>query len=219
MRRIGIALAAVVVAGALAPAAVISAPKDAAISDASRKQGMAEAPAVALENHGVDLIHAVTADSRPLVEQSLMADLVVLAEVIEIAETPDDGDGFGRGITFEVLDTFKGVAFDETVVLRQGRRSGNRRAPRLDAEVGEQYLLLLSQSMYAFHAAVHAGREGGEAALASIPEAEWRRRASPYRWYRFEDGRVVWNNLDRRDTALQLEDVRWLDHMVNQHTP
>ena len=47
MRRIGIALAAIVVAGALAPAAVISAPKDAAISEASRKQGMAEAPALA----------------------------------------------------------------------------------------------------------------------------------------------------------------------------
>ncbi|MFN3523470.1 MAG: hypothetical protein ACK4YQ_14580 [Phenylobacterium sp.] len=47
MRRIGFALAAIVVAGALAPAAVISAPKDAEISEASRKQGMAEAPAVA----------------------------------------------------------------------------------------------------------------------------------------------------------------------------
>ncbi|WP_374572934.1 hypothetical protein [Phenylobacterium sp.] len=47
MRRIGIALAAIVVAGALAPVAVISATKDEGVSEASRKQGMAEAPALA----------------------------------------------------------------------------------------------------------------------------------------------------------------------------
>lgn len=46
MRRIAAVLAAVV-AGVLAPATVISAPKDAAVSEAARKQGMAEAPAVA----------------------------------------------------------------------------------------------------------------------------------------------------------------------------
>jgi hypothetical protein len=47
MRRFAIALAAITVAGALAPAAVISAPKDAEISEASRKSGMAEAPPLA----------------------------------------------------------------------------------------------------------------------------------------------------------------------------
>jgi hypothetical protein len=46
MRRIA-AVVAAVVAGVLAPAAVISAPKEAGISEAARKQGMAEAPALA----------------------------------------------------------------------------------------------------------------------------------------------------------------------------
>jgi len=41
------ALAAIVVAGALAPVAVISATKEPAVSEAARKQGMAEAPALA----------------------------------------------------------------------------------------------------------------------------------------------------------------------------
>lgn len=177
--------------------------------------GLTFEKAQVLENHGVDLIHAITAGSRPLVEQSLMADLVVLAEVASIDETPGDGDGYRRAITFRVLDTFKGVAPDSTVVMRQERSSSNRRRPpRLDAQVGEQYLLLLSKSMYEFHAAVYAGREGGEEALAAIPEAEWRRRVAPYRWYPYEDGRLLWNNLDRRDTAMQLEDVRWLDYML-----
>lgn len=47
MRRIGIAIAAIVLAGAVAPAAVISASKDAAVSEKARKEGMEAAPALA----------------------------------------------------------------------------------------------------------------------------------------------------------------------------
>jgi len=44
MRRIGIGLAAALIVGALAPVAVLSAPKQADVTEAARKQGMAEAP-------------------------------------------------------------------------------------------------------------------------------------------------------------------------------
>lgn len=47
MRRIGIGLAAALIVGALAPAAVLSAPKKGGIDEGARKQGMAEAPAFA----------------------------------------------------------------------------------------------------------------------------------------------------------------------------
>jgi hypothetical protein len=47
MRRIGIGLVAALIVGALAPVAVLSATKQGDVTDAARKQGMAEAPAFA----------------------------------------------------------------------------------------------------------------------------------------------------------------------------
>ena len=54
-----------------------------------------------LEKKGIDLIHAITANTRPFDEQALMADLVVVGDVVTFVETPDPDDGFRSSIVVE----------------------------------------------------------------------------------------------------------------------
>jgi hypothetical protein len=61
-----------------------------------------------LEEEGVDVLHAITADTRPISEQSLLADLVISGTVTEIETNTPANDGFDVSIRVLVDEVLKG---------------------------------------------------------------------------------------------------------------
>lgn len=154
-----------------------------------------------LEENGVDVVHAVTARSRPLMEQALLADLVVVGTVAAVDTNDARGDGHSYGLTVAVSETLKGTAPADTILIRQKRRT-SAQSPDPTPEVGETFLFLASNGMYRFYA--HSRGDGlSESALA--------RRYSIYRRYRLRDDQLLWKQYSRAQTEQALDRIRTLD--------
>lgn len=166
-----------------------------------------------IEDKGIDLVRAITGDIRPLDEQVLMADLVLIADVIDFSETEHPGDGFRSSITVVVHEVLKGNAPADTLFIRQ--RSGlvkdetdEQAARALYPSRGERYLLLLSGGMYRFFVASR------DPAAEAVPESELAQHFSIYRFYPMEGSKLLWNGYSRGDTRRAFRDVRKLHDML-----
>ena len=154
----------------------------------------------ALIDAGVDVLHAISADERPLEEQSLLADLVVRAEVVELRPDDDPADGFKGSAVVRVLTAYKGTAPGDTLVVRQRERE----TPTFE---GQTYLFLLSNQMYRF---AIARRE------ADVSEDELATRYSTYRQYPMADDTLLWSGYTAEDTEWALENVRIVDAVLRE---
>lgn len=152
-----------------------------------------------LVDGGVDVLHAITADERPLAEQALLADLVVVGDVL--GTEADTTDGYGGGAHVRVVDVVKGEAPSDTILVRQRRRGD---APLV---AGARYLLLVSNGIYRY--GLH--RMG---TAAAVPEAERARRFSIYRQYLMDGDVVAWSGYSAEDTARALDEVRAVDAIL-----
>jgi hypothetical protein len=178
--------------------------------------GITSQIASGLQNEGIDLIHAITSDSRPLEEQSLLADLVILGEVIQFANSHEPDDGFDISVEVLVKEYLKGRHPGNSIVIRQ--RMDRRTAdPYSSPNVGESYLFLLSGGMYGYQLVNHELRTKGEA-IVSLPQADMERNFVIYRLYPYSNERLHWQNYSRRDTERAFEQVRRVDRFVHQHT-
>ena len=155
---------------------------------------------IPLIDAGVDVLHAISADERPLEEQSLLADLVVRAEVVEVRRGDAPEDGFRGSAVVRVLETYKGTAPGDTLVVRQRERE----TPTFE---GQTYLFMLSNRMYRF--AVHRR-------AADVLEAEQASRFSTYRQYPMADGVLLWSGYTADDTEWALENVRTVDAVLRE---
>ncbi len=179
--------------------------------------GLTAGSADALEAGGIDIIHAITADARPFSEQSLLADLVIVGDIIEteIAQEESDlygtDDGYHASTLVDVRWTLKGQASADTVVIRQREARQNSRRD-IRPEEGRSYLLLLSNGMYRYGAANHAARNEGW-----LPTVEQAPFYSIYRIYPMEAGRIAWGDFTQSDTDFAFEDIRRVDHILSTY--
>lgn len=141
-----------------------------------------------LNDAGIDVVHAITADSRPFSEQSLLADLVILGEVTGLQSADDRGDGFDVTVEVTIVETLKGISPSETVQIRQ--RNANRLADSTTRpESGGTYLFLLSSGMYGYHSATYQLRSTGEAEVRA-PRLGEEEIFLIYRMYPYRQGEV-----------------------------
>lgn len=171
--------------------------------------GVTAAHLITLEGSGLDVVHAVTADSRPLAEQSLLSDVVVVGEVVDEA-TEGASDGFAVSTFIRVRRLLKGTAAGDTLIIRQ--RNASTREREIRPQIGHTYLLLLSNGVYRYQAARARARATG----ASPPNADVDEglRFSIYRIYPFEDGRIDWRGLGRIESAHALEEIERVDRLL-----
>lgn len=157
-----------------------------------------------LEDKGIDVIHAITARSRPLMEQSLLVDLVAVGTIAGVMESGDVPDDHQYTLQVVVTDALKGTAPADTILIRQRQRVASR-SPDPKPEVGETFLFLASNGMYRYYLHRNTDPE------ARPPEAEIRRRYSIYRRYRLKEGRLLWESRTREETQRALKSIRTLD--------
>ena len=167
--------------------------------------GVTAEAAADLQNRGVDVIHGLTADRRPFIEQALLADLVVVGDVVRSEASSEPNDGFEMSDLVAVREVLKGNVSGRHVTIRR-RVQGS--AQDIAPAVGKQYLLLLSNGMYEFAAARHraATDEPGD----ELGEAYY----SIYRIYEMADGRLLWSDFDRERTARAFEEIQLLDQLL-----
>jgi hypothetical protein len=163
--------------------------------------------AMAVQDAGVDVIHAIAANARPLVEQSLLADVVVVADVIEQQKSDEPGDGFGLTSAAVVRDRLKGTVTQDTLILRQRAQVSER---NIVPEIGGTYVLLLSRGMYRFRTTV-------QRTAASAPEPEPQNVLNIYRIYRLVDGRILWDGYTEAQTTQALDEIRRLDGVLQDY--
>lgn len=156
-----------------------------------------------LEDKGIDPIHAVTARSRPLMEQSILADLVVVGTVVGVEENRNVPDDHRHTLRVVVTETLKGTASADTILIRQKRRVSPQ-SPDKKPEVGETFLFLASNGLYRYY--LHRNTDLD----ARPPEAEVRRRYSIYRRYRLKDGRLLWEGRSEDETKRTFRSIRTL---------
>ena len=166
-----------------------------------------------LDAKGIDLIHAITADTRPFDEQALMADLVIVGDVIEVVETLEPDDGFRSSIMVEVAEVLKGDAPTDTLFIRQRSGLSEDEAPEdtsrdLRPEAGERYLFLLSNGMYRFFVASR------DDAVEPMAEPVLAQHFVIYRSYQMDDDRLLWNRYSRRDTRRAFKQIQKLDQLM-----
>ena len=157
-----------------------------------------------LEDRDVDVIHAITAQSRPLVEQALLADLVAVGRVVAVDTTTALSDEHTYGLTVAVEERLKGPVPADTILVRQKQRVAPR-SPDPTPEAGERFLFLASNGLYRYYA-----WRGGQAP----PDSVLRRRYSIYRRYRLRDGRLLWRDQTPRQTRQSFRRVRTLDRWL-----
>lgn len=115
-----------------------------------------------LEEQGVDVLHAITADTRPFSEQSLLADLVITGTVTDVETRLPKNDGFDVSVSILVEDILKGAVPGDTITIRQrnlDRLSDSQTRP----EKGRSYLFLLSSGVYGYQKANYQYANVGEA--------------------------------------------------------
>lgn len=169
--------------------------------------GMTAEAADALQDQGVDVIHGLTADTRPFIEQALLADLVVVGDVVDSQTSLEPNDGLEMSEIVAIRRVLKGDIRGEQLIIRR-RDRGNERD--IAPVVGNRYLLLLNSGMYAFAAARHRAAAGHPAEESA--EAHY----SIYRIYEMDDGRLLWRNFDREQTAQAFEEIQLLDQMLDE---
>jgi len=141
-----------------------------------------------LETEGVDMIHAITADSRPFSEQGLLSDVAVTGTVTAVNSDESFEDGFDVSVEIEVEKFLKGSTPEDRLIIRQRaerRNSDNSTRP----EQGSTYLFLLSSGVYGYQTANYQFRETGEA-LVSAPQHGMENLFVIYRMYPVTDGRL-----------------------------
>lgn len=141
-----------------------------------------------LEQNGVDVINGITANVRPFDEQSLLSDLAIIGEVVEVIPETLEEDGFDVSVRIQIKEELKGSATGNTIVIRQ-RRSDRLPASDTRPEVGESYLLLLSSGMYGYHKANYQFREKSEI-VVSPPQFGEEEVFVIYRIYPFVNGQL-----------------------------
>lgn len=160
-----------------------------------------------LEEEGIDVIRAITGRSRPLMEQALLADLVVVGTVVGVDQNSEIPDTHNHTLEVVVSDTLKGSVPADTILIRQKQRVSPQ-SPDPKPEVGETFLFLTSNGLYRYY--LHRGTSPD----ARPPETEMRRRYSIYRRYRIEEGRLLWKNRNPEETQRALNDIRRLAEWV-----
>lgn len=156
-----------------------------------------------LKRKGLDPIHAITARSRPLMEQALLVDLVVVGTVVDVEKNGRLPDDHQHTLRVVVSDTLKGVVPADTILIRQKQRVSPQ-SPDEKPEVGETFLFLTSNGLYRYY--LHRNTDSD----ARPPEAEIRRRYSVYRRYRMQGGRLLWENRSQEETRRSLRSIRTL---------
>jgi hypothetical protein len=165
--------------------------------------GVTLVAALAAQDAGLDVIHAIAANARPLVEQSLLADVVVIADAFQQSVTNEPGDGFEMSTEVAVRSLLKGHIAQDTLTIRQSARVSER---NIIPELGGTYLLLLSRGMYRFRAATRGTERISPAGnLFNI-----------YRIYRMADGRVLWQGYSSQKTEEALEEIRNLHAVLDE---
>ena len=164
--------------------------------------------ALAVQDAGVDVIHAIAANARPLVEQSLLSDLVVIADVVSQEVTEYPSDGFQVTSTVVVREVLKGDPPQDTLMTRQRGQVSER---NVLPEVGGTYVLLLSRGMYRFRAAVQRPESGSPSETGTQPIY------NIYRIYRLVDGRILWAGYTEAQTTRALGEIKWLDGVLRAH--
>ncbi len=166
-----------------------------------------------LSEAGLDIAHALTADNRPLKEQALMTDLVVTGTVNDHELlTADDGSEF-KDIHIQIKDTYKGIAPAEVITIRQrnGREYGENPAAAAELEIGDTYLLLLSNGMFRYG---QMSRSTPAQENVRVSEEKLPTYFSIYRQYKMDGDKVLWSGYNKRQTRRALEEVRWLDELL-----
>lgn len=121
-----------------------------------------------LEEQGVDVLHAITADTRPFSEQSLLSDLVITGRVTKVETSIPANDGFDVSVHVLVEEVLKGSVPGDTITIRQrnlDRISDSQTRP----EIERSYLFLLSSGVYGYQKANYQFANTGEAE-AGIPD-------------------------------------------------
>ncbi|MDX1640166.1 MAG: hypothetical protein R3220_00620 [Balneolaceae bacterium] len=165
-----------------------------------------------LEQNGIDIINAITADVRPFDEQSLLADLVVLGDVVKIKSEPLEGDGFDRTIYVEVSEILKGSAPLDTVKIRR-RNSTSQSGDQIQPELNRSYLFLLSSGMYGYHKANHQFRQKKEI-IVSQPQFGQEEVFLIYRLYPFLNGELYYSP---QNTTAAFNSLQKVDYLLNQN--
>lgn len=171
-----------------------------------------------LNDQGLDIHHAITSDERPLVEQALLADFVIVGTVQEYNDisTDDLQNGSGdryRDIKIQVKDVYLGEAPSESIFIRQrnGLEYGENPREAADLLPGKAYLLLLSNSLFRFG---QASRRNSEVQPLAISIEEIPAYYSIYRHYEMSKGRVLWSGYNKRKTKKALKEIQWLDSFL-----
>lgn len=164
-----------------------------------------------LEDNGIDIINSITADIRPFTEQSLLSDVALLAEVINITTGNPENDGFDVTVTIKAEQFLKGSAPSDTLYIRQrnlSRLSDSRTRP----ETGNRYLFLLSSGVYHYQSANYRLRESGEAEVRR-PRLGKENTFVIYRMYPFRNGRLFYSN---RNFETAKQELRLTDRLLNK---
>jgi len=156
-----------------------------------------------LEEKDFDLIRAVTAQSCPLMEQSILADLVGVGTVVGVEQNSGMPDAHNHTLKVVMSDVLKGAVPTDTVLIRQKRRVSPQ-SPDTKPEEGETFLFLASNGLYRYD--LHRNTDPS----ARPPEAEMRRRYSIYRRYRIKEGRLLWKGRSQEETQRAFSDIRTL---------
>lgn len=152
-----------------------------------------------LQQNGVDVIHAITANVRPFDEQSLLSDVVVTGAVIDITPETKTDDGFDVTLHIKILELLKGEVPVDTIEIRQRNSS---RLPGSDnrPELNESYLFLLSSGMYGYHKANHQFRHS-EQVVVSAPVFGEETEFVIYRMYPYRNG-VLYRSPQPKNAAM-----------------
>lgn len=162
-----------------------------------------------LQQNGVDVINAITADVRPFDEQSLLSDVAIIGTVTEVFPEEYEDDGFDITLRIEVSELLKGEVPADTILIRQRNSS---RLPGSDnrPELNESYLFLLSSGMYGYHKANHQMRESNEI-VVSPPEFGNEEVFVIYRLYPYRNGQLL-RAPQTKDVALNA--LRFVDVLL-----
>lgn len=167
-----------------------------------------------LQNNGVDVIHAITADVRTFDEQSLLADVAVLGKVIDIISESRAEDGFDITLDVEILQLLKGEVIGDTIQIRQrnaSRLPGSETRP----ELNESYLFLLSSGMYGYHKANHQFRDVDQKKeiIVSAPHFGNEEVFLIYRLYPYRNEQIL---RAPQNIISAINDLRMVDTLLKQ---
>ncbi len=142
-----------------------------------------------LNQNGVDVINAITANVRPFDEQSLLSDVAIIGTVSEVQPEEYEDDGFDVSVKIQVKELLKGEIPSDTIIIRQRNSS---RLPGSDnrPDLNQSYLFLLSSGMYGYHKANHQMRERDEI-IVSPPEFGKEEVFVIYRIYPYRNGQLL----------------------------